>query len=285
MSVPEVSKTCHIVIVLGNAGIKSLAALPILQFLHQEKMNVNLMIGSGGGATLAGLISSGYSFEEIPKLMADLYARKNIMKYNYRTLLEITGIPIGRFTPANSLLQKDVIYGIYKDVFKENQFEDMQIPLQIQSTDIYSGEGYVLQEGSIADALYASSAIYPFLPPIKIGEKWLMDGMYSSVLPVLQATNQGAKSIIAIDFSRSHNALPHGLVEYYANSMNRTYGTMQTSQVSMAMMLHDIEMALVKISFPDPINLWDEEFIDAILEAGRKALEVHREELFVCFNP
>lgn len=272
-------------VILGNAGIKSLAALPILEFLHKEKkIPIDLIIGSGGGATLAALLGSGYTFEEIPEKMNRFYDRKNIMKISSKTVLELAGVPLGKFNPGSAILKNKIICGLSKEFFSEKQIKELFPKVFFQVTELFSGEGFLLTQGSVADAVCASSALYPFLPPINIEDQWYVDGMYSSTLPLLEATKRDAKVIIAIDFSRSHHALPHGLIEYYANSLNRTCATMHSSQVSIAMMLQDIEIVLIKIAFASPINLWDSDCVDEILQAGYKALEVHHQELCVALN-
>jgi NTE family protein len=274
-----------IVLVIGNAGIKSLAALPIVQFLQDEHIPVDLIIGSGGGASLAALIGYGdYTFGDIPSMMATLYNRKTIMKFNYMTLLDLGGIPLQKFTPGVGLLKNKALLEAYKKVFGDRKLEETKTEVQMQVTDLFTGNGVLLNKGLVADAAYSSSALYPFIPPVKISESWYVDGMYTSTLPLLEATVNEPKIVFAIDFSRSHQALPFGLIEYYANSLNRTYGTVHTSQVSMAMMMHDIDISLIKISFPSSINLWDSNRIEEILDAGHKALDVHREGILSSYK-
>jgi NTE family protein len=284
MSGPPFKEPLSVTVVVGNAGIKSLAALPIIQFLQKEKIHIDRIIGSGGGTTLAALIGSGYSNDEIPSLMAELNDRKTIMNLNYKTLMELAGVPLGKFNPATAFLKAGRQQGLCKEIFEDRTFQEMTVPVNAQVVDIITGEGEILSEGSVADAVYASSAFYPFMSPIKIGENWYADGMYASTLPLLEATRLNAKMIVAIDFSRAHHALPHGLLEYYSNSINRTYGMMQTSQVSMGMLLQDIEIVLIKITFPHSICLWDAEYADEVLEAGYKALEMHKDEILVGYK-
>jgi NTE family protein len=58
----------------------------------------------------------------------------------------------------------------------------------------------VLERGLVCDALYASSALFPILPPIQIDGRWVRDGYYTSPLPVSEAVKHDMDVIIALTF-------------------------------------------------------------------------------------
>lgn len=71
--------------------------------------------------------------------------------------------------------------------FGDHRIEDLTGKLILQTTDFETGQGVVLTEGRLADAVYASMAILPFLPPLQMNGRCLFDGCFSSPLPIMPA--------------------------------------------------------------------------------------------------
>jgi NTE family protein len=76
-----------------------------------------------------------------------------------------------------------------------HRLEDGVVPLTVTATDIETGEEVLLQRGPAVPALLASSAIQGVFPPVRIGERWLMDGGIVSDTPVGPAVEAGATRV------------------------------------------------------------------------------------------
>ncbi len=74
-----------------------------------------------------------------------------------------------------------------------------RIPLAVSTTDLYTGQRFVLRTGNAADALYASAALAGVLPPLQQDGRLLADGAYADMAPVDVARDFGNPVIIAID--------------------------------------------------------------------------------------
>jgi NTE family protein len=68
-----------------------------------------------------------------------------------------------------------------------DRIEDADVPLAVTTTDALAGDGIVLSSGEVVDSPAASCAIPGLFPPVKIGDRWLVDGSLSANQPVLQA--------------------------------------------------------------------------------------------------
>lgn len=68
------------------------------------------------------------------------------------------------------------------------------------ATELGSGQEIWLTKGSLAAALRASYALPGILKPIRIGERWLMDGALVNPVPVSAARAAGAQFVMAVTF-------------------------------------------------------------------------------------
>jgi NTE family protein len=75
------------------------------------------------------------------------------------------------------------------------RLEDGALPLAVATTDIQSGEEVLLSHGPAVPALLASSAMPGIFPPVRIGERWLMDGSIARDTLVGPAVEGGATRV------------------------------------------------------------------------------------------
>jgi NTE family protein len=75
------------------------------------------------------------------------------------------------------------------------RLQDGVLPLGVMATDVETGEGVLLEEGPAVPALLASSAMPGVFPPVRVGERWLMDGSVASDTPVGPAVCSGATRV------------------------------------------------------------------------------------------
>ena len=273
-----------VAVVVSNAGIKSLGALPILDFMQQENLPIDYIIGSGGGASLAALFSLGYLSEEIPRYMKRLYDRNTMLKLNYNTLMGMSGLRRRPFSPHEGLLNNKELLQAYSEAFKNVRLEDLHIKTALQATDILSGEGVVLTHGSLAESAYASNATFPFFPPAKINDRLLVDGLFSASLPLLHVLKGDYDLVIAFNFNQEYyNFGSLGLLEYYCNFFHRTYSIGQVSHATIGMMMSNTKLILISMNLSARINLWSIDRIPEILAGGEKLLGKHRDEIMGAF--
>ena len=64
------------------------------------------------------------------------------------------------------------------------RLEDRALPLTVVATDLETGEEVGLESGPAVPALAASSAMPGIFPPVRIGDRWLIDGSVASDTPV-----------------------------------------------------------------------------------------------------
>jgi NTE family protein len=277
------SKQPGVAVVLGGGGLKPYAALPLFEFLVQQRIPVDLYVGCSGGSIVVSLLSAGYTPEQIQHEIVPNVS-KSLFKVNWRAVLSLVKMPFGRFDRESAFVKKNPIRNFLHKYFTDLTFNDLQVKTILQATDFSTGEGVALQSGLVADAVYASSAMYPLLPPLKIGERWLLDGAYSAPVPVLQAVKEKASMIIVVDFLEELQENPKGFFNALLHTGRLNAKTITSFQTALSIDLTDAELICIKIGFPSYITFWEVDKIDSILTAGKSALEKVKDEILLTYS-
>jgi NTE family protein len=265
-------------LVVGSGGIKTLAAVELFSFLRREQLDIDLLVGCSGGAILASLFACGYSSEEICENIRKFWNRKLFERLDWRTLAGILKLPFGRFEKHRALLDPRLMKKALDGFFGDRRLEDLSPRLLIQTTDIATGEGVVLDRGRLSQVLYASAAQFPFLPPEQIDGKWLVDGAFSSALPIMEAVRQHVDVIIAL-VPNAKAGKDTSFIDYCLHFFSRSFRVSERTRTALAVDLHHHEIIIVYVDFDEVINMWNVEKIPVILEAGKKAMERSRDEI------
>lgn len=96
-------------------------------------------------------------------------------------------------------------------------FEDLTLPFGVVATDVDLGEPVTITDGSIVDAVVASTAIPAVFPVVEREGRRLFDGGVAANLPVQQALAMGARSLVILD-AGAPVARPHEARSFHAIS-------------------------------------------------------------------
>jgi NTE family protein len=266
-------------VVLGSGGIKPVAAVALIEFLNESNVDIDLLVGCSGGSLIAGTTALGYNTDQMLAFYAEYFKRKPFSEVDYRTLLGIANLPFGRFDLRSGILKPHKLLRFFKDVYGDSRLEDTPIPALFQTTDIQTGRGVVLDKGGLAEAIYATTAIYPLVPPIHHLGKWLVDGVYTSPLPLIEAVKRKMDIIIAVVFDENIEPEPKRFSDGFENVITVFSRSLIRSQISLAIDLHHYEIIVVKVAFEQRIGVNDEKKMPDILEAGKKAVDAKKAEI------
>ena len=105
-----------------------------------------------------------------------------------------------------SIFQGEALRRYIERVLPERDWSTLVYPLTVNAVDLESGLTVWLGAGgrqdiSLADAVYASSALPVFYPPLAIGDMHLVDGGVLDTVPIARAADRGADRIIAVQTS------------------------------------------------------------------------------------
>lgn len=266
-------------VVLGSGGIKAMASIGLFAFIEEADINVDLLIGCSGGSILAGVWAAGYTAQEIRNMTDTLWTRKLFSKIDYRSLLSIAGLPFGRFNIDDGLIKPDEIHKTYHKLYGDKRLEDLPQRLMIQTTDVLSGEPVLLSSGLLWEAVYASGSLYPLMPPISIKGRLLMDGVFSSPLPVMEAIRENMDVIIAMSFEEITEQKSKGFVQTLMRNIDYSHKWLVRNQNALSVDMHHYEIIFINVVFDKIIGLRSIHRIPEILKAGDDAVDEKKEEI------
>jgi len=174
-------------LVLGGGGARGLAHIGVLKVLEQEGIKIDMVAGTSMGALIAACYALGLDLKALEKEATSFTKGKAFAKL----------IDIG--ASKKSIIKGKKIYRYICDLIGKAKFSDTKIPLNIIATDLANGEEVILSQGSIIQAIQASISVPGIFPPVKIGDKYLIDGGVVNPTPIDTMEKMGADIIIGVD--------------------------------------------------------------------------------------
>ena len=267
-------------IVVGSGGMKSLSSIALFEFIDEAKIDVDLLIGCSGGSSVIASWACGNNADTMREQANKFWGNKDLLtRTDYKTLLSIAGLPFGRFDKSHGLLKSDLALKAYQEMFGDKKIEDLPIRSMFQTTDLLSGEPVMLTKGLLREAVYASGALFPLLPGLQIDGRWLMDGIYSAPLPVLEAVNNDMDIIIAMTYEERTTVESRGFVPYFLRAHGYSHHWLQRNQTALSVEMHHHEIIFINVVFDKFISLRSVRRIPEILDKGKSAVENKKDEI------
>ena len=179
----------RIALVLGGGAARGFAHVGVIQVLEQEKIPVDLVVGSSVGSLIGALYASGQSCASLER-SAMLLQEKDI--FDFGVVTAVTG---------KGLAKGDRLEAWVKAHVRTGRIEKLKRPFAAVATDLNWGSQVVLDRGSVARAVRASSAIPGVFEPVAHQGRILVDGGVVNNVPVSVARAKGADLVIAVDIS------------------------------------------------------------------------------------
>ncbi len=175
---------------LGSGSVRGAAHVGILKVLEQEQIPIDLIAGSSVGAFIGALYAGGQPVSAFERVLPTV---------RWRQLLDVA-LPPTAF--ANNLR----MIRFLESYIGPARFEDLPIPLAMTAADAATGEGCILNDGPVAQAVCASTAIPGVMKPVAYRDRLLIDGGVVHPVPVQLARCMGADLVIAVDLGTSSYA-------------------------------------------------------------------------------
>lgn len=160
-------------IALSGGGSRGFAHLGVLKALEERGIMIDVISGTSAGSIVGALLASGMTVDDIYVLMKTKkftdYAKIAIFKDGFMSL---------------ESLKKNLIH-----VLNETTFDQLSKSLYIAVSNINSGEVEYLHEGSVVDAVIASSSIPILFEPFPMNHQTYVDGGLLDNLPIVPLLN------------------------------------------------------------------------------------------------
>lgn len=189
-------KKTKIGLALGGGAARGLAHITILEVLENEGIHIDMIAGTSIGSLIGGIYSTGVPIKYMKGLAKEI-------KWEY-----ITDVTF----PRKGLIKGDKMLSFLEIVTQKKDFQELTIPFSAIACDIETGKIIVLNNGSVAKAIRASTSIPGIYVPFRHQDRLLVDGAVLDPVPVSTVRKMGADIVIAVDLGVKN-------IHYPANSI------------------------------------------------------------------
>ena len=253
-------------LVLGSGGVKSIAGLGAMEVFEQAGLRPHAVVGCSAGALFGALVAAGHPAGRAMILARCLWSHALTSQRRPRAWLELALPKLAGFDRHFALRDDRLIRQQLHAAFGDLHFEDLPLPLQVQTTDTATGAPVVLRSGPLVDALRASIAL-PFLfAPQRVGNQLLADGSLSDPLPLGLAPADHVQ--VALGF---RVPLPRS-VGSPMRLATRTTAALSNNLFDARLAAADpARLVLMLPSLAQPVGLFDTDAMPMLIELGRQA--------------
>lgn len=265
---------------LGGVGWCALACLPLLAWLEVNRLRP-AMIATTGFATLpATLWSLGMPAGDIARHLADYLPNRVFRRRDAATFLSVLGLPLRNRGLSHALWRSQPVQAACARLFGEARLEALPVRLRVTLVDCLSGQFHGVSSGRVAELAYASTALLPALPPLRIDGRWLADASAYHAAPVNELLLQpGLRHVVAATCSFPPPEQYSSLVDQQLTVQAVLQKASLKTSALLALDLIDGELVVLTARLEKPVDPFDASIVPAVLGAGEQALAEAREQM------
>ena len=257
-------------LVLGSGGVRSLAALGLIEVLWREGVAPDLIVGCSAGAMCGALIAQGHPADKALEIATSLWTADLTRRRRWRAIPQMLWPRVWGFNADFALRDDKLILARLAQAFGDVRIEDLSPKLRVTATDAATGATVVIDSGRVVDALRGSIAM-PFLfAPHNVGGQRLIDGFVSDPLPVSAA--QDARAVIAFGFDAPMPRRVDGPSRMLAQVTSAMTNNLMHARLGAAES-SGMEMLRIFPALKRRVGLFDTEALPYLVEEGRRAAE------------
>jgi NTE family protein len=264
------TKQHNLTLVIGWGSVKCAAALGLMRVLDREGIQIDMVVGAGGGSIYAALIALGYSAEEIVEINARLWTHEVTRQRNRKALWQLLLPHIFLKSDYFNLTDDTLVNERLRAAMGENRFEDTHISLHISATNYTTGQQVTISQGMIVDAVRASIALPLIFAPWETNGELLAAGYLSEPLPIGVAIREGANIILAMGFESVSHLKPKGFADYVQHLSNVMSNNMLHAGNAFYNLAHHAEVIAIVPQFEMDIAMFDTHLVPEIIAAGEQ---------------
>lgn len=189
--------------VLGAGGARGIAHIGFLQAMEDNNIKPDYIVGCSMGAVVGACYSIGVPPSKM-RAVAEELKTKDIIDLNLKIFTK------------KSILHSVKMRNKIASLLEHKDFKETLIPFTCVAVDLVTGKAVGLNEGSLVDAVCASSAIPTIFRPVEKNGMDLVDGGVLERVPVKFAKDYNADIIVAVDvlgklqpYTETKNVLGH----------------------------------------------------------------------------
>jgi len=263
--------------VLGGGGARGALQVGALRALYEAGYRPDVLVGTSIGAANAAFVAiHGFTpdaLEGLEGVWRDA-ARRELLPASF---LKLTArLLLGRPRRAQDRTRARIrAFLVAHGIDPALTFRALKVPLVLVATDLSRFEPVLYgrdPDAPVLEGLLASMAIPPWVAPLRVGDRLLMDGGLLSNLPIEPALSQGATRVIALSL-----ADPRGADGASPDAggvgplLTRMLVAVEHRQIYLEARLakeRGVPLFVLNLRAKEPVPIWDFRRSDALLEEG-----------------
>lgn len=181
--------------VLSGGGSLGALQAGMVQALYERGIRPDVLVGTSAGAINAAFLASRpqtvQTAQQLEAVWCSLH-REDVFPVSMRVVLE------GLRRKRNHVVPDRGLRELVRRHVELETLQDATPPLHVVCSDLMNGNEVVLSTGPARDAVIASASIPGILPPVKIADRWLIDGSLVNSTPISHALDLGAERIYVL---------------------------------------------------------------------------------------
>lgn len=161
-------KPKHIGLVLSGGGTRGIAHIGVIKAMREFGLEAEFVSGTSAGAIVGALYAANKSVEE----MLEVFRNVSLFSYRNYSILK------------PGLLDSNILFKLYGSRFEFRKFEDLKRKLYVSVTNLVTGQNEIWHEGSLLDAVVASSAFPGIFSPVYLHGDLYGDGGITNNFPI-----------------------------------------------------------------------------------------------------
>lgn len=180
-----IAKPPRLGLALGSGAARGLAHIGVLKILEEAQIPIFGIAGTSMGAFIGALYVAGVPVQRMEEVACELDWRKLARLFN-PTL------------PTSGLVDGRKLVDFMTELLPVHSFEALQLPLAVTATDIETGEALIIRKGNLLEALRAALAFPGIFPPVRFGDRFLVDGGLCNPVPADVVRHLGADRVVGV---------------------------------------------------------------------------------------
>jgi NTE family protein len=170
---------------LGGGAAWGLAHIGVLAALERSGVPVDVVSGCSMGSVVGAMRCAGHTPAEMVEIAETLGRKK-------RRFVE------PRIWQLHLLSEREV-RKMLLELLEDRALEELELPLWMNALDLATAEELSLKDGPVWEAVRAAIAMPGLLPPLKRGNRLLVDAGFIDPVPVSQVRSMGCRYAIAVN--------------------------------------------------------------------------------------
>jgi len=272
---------------LGGGGARGLAHLGALLALQEAEIPIAVIAGTSMGAAMGAAYAIDADLTKTAALLEtlDLNELLQVTDSTVRELQKIIGRSVVELVRGSTWREEDEsphdlarLRELFCLLTAGKIFEDAHIPFAAVAADLETGERVVLREGTLYDAVVASTAVPGVFTPVARNSRLLIDGGVVEKLPIDVAVDMGATAVLAVDTGAPLNRELGTCLDALLQSQRVTSKQLTMLQISCAKRRIEDRVLVLE---PDVgwIRMFAFEHTHEAIQAGRDAVRARLDDI------